>query len=420
MGCFEGVRLMVGFKLASIMDGVSNEDIARYHALRLEAEAEGLAAYVARQASKLAKTAAARRRKSVMGALEEFGSSFISSFRPVWATDLRLDEIEIAFFIDGMLADGGFSVLSGTPGSLKTFAAIDLACHVQAGMDWHGRKVRQRPVIYVAAERGEEVKKRVIAWKQKHGITDLDMLITPKQVDFFGKWADTLDIADTMRVIQYFFQAKGGLVIIDTMAMSLGDGDINSNQDVKKFTDSCKDIMSKTGAHVMVVHHVSDKGESGKPMGATALSGAVDASFVIKEKADDVRELKCIKANNIETGVYTHFKPTEVVVGRSRDGVDVKTLVVDQCEEGKTRAKKLLDNADSRDGHVLAAIMATVDSNNHVPLGNARTRYILNNPLPEDATAEDKKRLDNRFDAGIRSLLKALKIKKEGTSLVLT
>ncbi|UWU16003.1 helicase RepA family protein [Rhizobium sullae] len=410
---------MAGFKLASIMDGVSNEDIARYHALRLEAEAEGLDAYVARQASQLAKMAAARRRKSVMGALEEFGSSFISSFRPVWATDLRLDEIEIDFFIDGMLADGGFSVLSGTPGSLKTFAAIDLACHVQAGMDWHGRNVRQRPVIYVAAERGEEVKKRVIAWKQNHGITELDMLITPKQVDFFGKWADTLDIADTMRVIQHFFRAKGGLVIIDTMAMSLGDGDINSNQDVKKFTDSCKRIMVETGSHVLVVHHVSDKGESGKPMGATALSGAVDASFVIREKSDGVRELKCIKANNIETGIFTHFKPTEVIVGKSRDGGHVKTLVVDQCGEGKTKAAKLMDNANSRDADVLAAIKATVDSNNHVPMGNARARYILNSQPPENATAEDKKRLDNRFDAGIRGLLKSDKIEKSGTSLVL-
>jgi len=403
----------------SALAGASEDDMARYRELHASAVAEGMTRYADRHFASYERLAAPRRRRAVMNTLQLFDPSFLTSFKPVWATDLQLEEIEIDFFVDGMLVDGGFSVLSGTPGSLKTFLAIDLACHVQAGIEWHGRRVKQRPVIYIAAERGEEVKKRVIAWKQKHGVNNLDMLITPKQVDFFGIWRDTLDIADTMRVIQHVMGAEGGgLVVIDTMAMSLGNGDINSNQDVKKFTDSCKRIMVETGSHVMVVHHVSDKGESGKPMGATALSGAVDASFVIKEKSDDVRELKCIKANNIETGIFTHFKPTEVVVGKNRDGGDIKTLVIDPCGPGKSKAQKLQDNTSGRDAEVLAAIMATVDSNNHVPMGNARARFILDISLPADATAEEKKRADNRFDAGLRSLVRADKIEKDGTSLV--
>jgi RecA-family ATPase len=58
----------------------------------------------------------------------------------------------------------------GTPGAAKTFAALDMGLCIAAGIDYHGRKVRQGPVIYVTGEGQNGLARRAEAWSSHNGI----------------------------------------------------------------------------------------------------------------------------------------------------------------------------------------------------------------------------------------------------------
>ena len=88
--------------------------------------------------------------------------------------------------VDGLLSPTGFSVLYGASGSGKTFAAIDLACHVACDMPWRGMAVKQGKVIYVAAEAARSVQHRVYAWSKHHDVDNLPITIVECAVDLLS------------------------------------------------------------------------------------------------------------------------------------------------------------------------------------------------------------------------------------------
>src|SRR4051794_26781139 len=74
----------------------------------------------------------------------------------VWADNITLD-LGRPGLVDGLLASTGMTVQYGESGSGKTFVALDLGCHVAAGLPWRGMDVEQGVVVYVAAESPESV-----------------------------------------------------------------------------------------------------------------------------------------------------------------------------------------------------------------------------------------------------------------------
>jgi AAA domain len=67
------------------------------------------------------------------------------------------------WLVHNLLGDGDASVMYGKPGDGKSVLAEDLALHVAAGRPWHGRKVKQGAIIFVALERRKLVERRAIA-----------------------------------------------------------------------------------------------------------------------------------------------------------------------------------------------------------------------------------------------------------------
>ena len=68
---------------------------------------------------------------------------------------------------------------------MKTFFALDLALCVAAGIDFHGRKVKQGPVVYVLGEGRGGLKKRVSAWLQEHQLArEPDAFFVTEAVQF--------------------------------------------------------------------------------------------------------------------------------------------------------------------------------------------------------------------------------------------
>ena len=79
------------------------------------------------------------------------------------------------YLVKGIIETAAVALIYGESGCGKTFLTLDLALHVAAGWEWFGRKVRQGRVVYVAAEAGASIERRVAAFYQ-HKCGDLSEL----------------------------------------------------------------------------------------------------------------------------------------------------------------------------------------------------------------------------------------------------
>ncbi len=78
------------------------------------------------------------------------------------------------WLMHGWIPEGGVVGLYGPPNEGKSFIALDWSMSISMGLPWLGRyATKQSPVVYVAAEGGRGIKKRVEEWMRAHEVTDL-------------------------------------------------------------------------------------------------------------------------------------------------------------------------------------------------------------------------------------------------------
>ncbi|NTT26274.1 AAA family ATPase [Pseudomonas aeruginosa] len=187
------------------------------------------------------------------------------------------------WLVPGLLVEDSVAAIYGAPESGKSFLALDIAMAVAGGVDWHGRRVTDGGVLYVAAEGASGLGKRVRAWEIDRGI----------DVGTFPLWLDHGEInlaaerdggvrAFVSDVVEELGPLR--LVVIDTLNQTAAGADENSAKDMGRYIASMKRIRDETGATVVVVHH-SGK-DPGKGMrGSSSLLGAMDTTVeVIRDK----------------------------------------------------------------------------------------------------------------------------------------
>lgn len=257
-------------------------------------------------------------------------------------------------FIKGVFGVNEFTMLSGKPGSGKSVITTDMACHVAAGMDWHGRKVKQGLVVYIAAERKDLTKRRMLAFRKRHGIKGaIPLLVMGGRMDLTTGIKDAEDIAATIKRAEEDCGMDCVWIIVDTLTRVFGPGDQNASKDMTRFIQSCDTIReSVAGSHVTVIHHTGWAGDRGK--GAIDLDGAVDASFLVKKEAGGYL-LECDGTNDGDEGVITHFRMEGVQVGNDEDGQPTMAPVVIPTD-GKTAGEKLVASVKGHAAAVLEAL----------------------------------------------------------------
>lgn len=196
-----------------------------------------------------------------------------------------LDESEIAelpplaWLIDQHLPENGLGVIYGKPKSGKTFIGVSMACAVSVGVPWLGFPVLcPTQVVYIYAEGWRSTHKRVLAWKQAHGIEKLsNFYAIPCPVSITDERDLNLMVAAIVNR-----GLKPGLIVIDTLARCFGGLNENSTQDMSKFVESCDSLRNDAfpGSTVLVVHH-SGKDDAQGARGSSALLGAVDVEWEV-------------------------------------------------------------------------------------------------------------------------------------------
>ncbi len=229
------------------------------------------------------------------------------------------------YLVKGWIDQGAFSVVYGESNVGKTFLALDLALYVAAGLDWHGAKVRDTgPVIYIASEGGRGICNRIAAVKQQS--PDL----ATAAGDNFMLLSDALDMcrADSGALIEALAQLpeKPVLIVIDTLARSMGLGDENSSTDMGAFIRSVDQVRAATGAHVMIIHHAGKDAAKGA-RGHSSLRAAVDTEIQITRDGPVIMA-ETRKQRDMEGEQAFAYTLSSVHLGADEDGDAVTSCVV--------------------------------------------------------------------------------------------
>jgi RecA-family ATPase len=140
--------------------------------------------------------------------------------------------------IEDFLDEGALSVFYGDSNAGKTFVALDAVFAVATGQAWNGRRTKQGLVIYVAAEGGKKIRRRLAALAKRYEETCGDAAPTPLfaiiryPIDLRSSDADLDELLANIKEAE---RATGHLcvwVVVDTLSRAMAGGDENSSVDM--------------------------------------------------------------------------------------------------------------------------------------------------------------------------------------------
>jgi hypothetical protein len=245
-----------------------------------------------------------------------------------------------SWLIKGWLPDSGLAMLFGPSGAGKTFAALSMAASIASGKPWHGHRVAQGAVIYLAGEGHYGLRMRVAAWAQANGPEGLENLyISNRGIDLDAPQA----AAEVIRAIKEPSPTKVSLVIIDTLATHFG-GEENSARDTRQLLSAAQVIGRAYGCVVCLIHHTGlGVGSSERARGSSSLKAAMDWQMLLAT-GDDQITLSCTKAKDSEPPQPLAARLQRVTLAGwlDEDGEQVQGAVfmVDGFAEKKGKEKK--------------------------------------------------------------------------------
>jgi hypothetical protein len=291
-------------------------------------------------------------------------------------------------------------------------------------MDWHGRKVKQGLVVFFAAERKKLTERRVAAWRETHGVTNIPFVVVGGKLDMTTGLIDAKALAMTIKALE----AKSGfqcvLIILDTVTRTFGPGDQHQSRDMQRYVQSVDELNRATNAHIAAIHHSPWNDDRGK--GAIDLDGAIDVSFVVNVKGSGLAKvftLSCTGANDGEEGPVTSFRLESVALGTDADGKPTTAPVVVQADVVVCDGS----NLKGQSAKALESLERAIEEHGECPPDGSpgfpdgvvtvsrdqwRERFYADTRAREDKVTEDT--LRKRFNRAILDLTTAKQLETVG------
>jgi hypothetical protein len=246
----------------------------------------------------------------------------------------------------------GTGMMFGPSGSGKTFWMLDLAFHVQNGVQWRDKDVAQGDVMYIAAEAGRGIKKRIRGVLNAHpGWT----------APFFADMAPDLSDVEWIKTIRDAAQAAGrpSMVVIDTMSASFA-GDDSSQADVAPMIRNLTSLSMALECLVVFVHHTTKEGTSWR--GSGAFFADVDAVLELVTSGEGNTRKQHIVQRKHRDGEAGKEYPFDLVVteslGTKPNGKHITTMVVEQSTQRAAPKKAGKEGTNAR---LLREVYAEID-----------------------------------------------------------
>ncbi len=261
----------------------------------------------------------------------------------------------------GLLPRVGIGLLFGESGAGKSFAAVHAALSIAWGLPLFGSKTKTGGVLYIAAEGGTSVNRRLTAADRAMApavaaananrsagtapFSRAPIRVVHETPDLSrdGK-ADPL--IRTIKQAEADFAAAGvrlALVIVDTWHAAMGGGDENSAADAGHALKPLIAESERGGFLTLIVHHPGKDVDRGS-RGSNALPAAADAIIAVTvpgyggpvaKPASAVRRATVTKMRDGDAGMTFDYNLTVVPIGIDEDGDPVTTCVVEAVEPAK-------------------------------------------------------------------------------------
>ena len=238
----------------------------------------------------------------------------------------------VEFLIDQLLPEKAFTMMYGSPGSGKSFLAIDMALSVANGVPWQGYETKRGAVLYIAGEGVGGFGKRWKAWSKHKGMDKThDMHVLPVAVNFMDEEEITRLLYTIDRLDKQF-----SMVVVDTVHRSMHGAEENSASEMARFIDACDTIQRHTGGTMLAVHH-SGKNSAQGARGSNSLLGAVSTSLMVG-KSDDIVTLRVEKQKDAEP-IEGDLRFNMLVVPAS---ISETSVVLEKTDEAAQRNRSAL------------------------------------------------------------------------------
>lgn len=271
--------------------------------------------------------------------IEESGPGRLEEPIPVFdfitAEELLKEPKPIPWLIKGYIENNALSTLYGEPGAGKSFAAIDAACCIATGYDFHGNPVKIKgAVYYIMGEGHAGIGRRLFAWQKDRGcsLAQKPIFVSTASAALIDE-SSALSVSKSIEDISKSTETTPVMVVIDTLNRNFGAGDENSTRDMTAFLHNIDTLIrQKYKCHVMIVHH-SGKDAAKGARGSGALKAAMDAEYELSVTADKIMTLKVTKMKDAEAPPKMSFKQKIVALPFTNDdGDQLSSLVLEKTD----------------------------------------------------------------------------------------
>ena len=235
---------------------------------------------------------------------------------------LREQSHATTWMIKHLLPTECIGVLFGASGTFKSFVAVDMACHIAHGLPWLGRRTVKGSVVYLAAEGGGGIWKRVCAWHKARKLPwdKAPLHVIPAALDL---------VADTSRMAEAIKGAgvEPALVVIDTMSQTFS-GEENSSTDVASYFRALSALIKQRWHCAVLVLHHSGHSATERPRGSTAIQANTDFIFgLFRDEKEMLATMTCVHVKDGERFNDATFALAPQALGTDEDGDEIKSLV---------------------------------------------------------------------------------------------
>ena len=176
----------------------------------------------------------------------------------------------IDFLVEGLIAAGTVTMISGESGSGKSTLASAIGGAVSIGRPFAGLTTRQRPVLVIDKENPLSV---VVERLERLGITD------GPEFRIWGGWCEEEPVAPSAAIISQWVDEceRKPLILVDSL-VAFCSGDENDAGETRKYMNAFRKL-ADAGATVLLLHH-SGKAETAKEYrGSSDIKASLDVGY---------------------------------------------------------------------------------------------------------------------------------------------
>jgi AAA domain-containing protein len=248
------------------------------------------------------------------------------------------------WLIKNVIARGETSSWIAPPGTGKSALLTDVAVSASGGRnDWRGYRCKGRcGVLYLALERADLVKRRLIAHRRRDGLPSLPIAVSSQVIDLMHAGCVNVILNAIDRVEQHY-GCELGLVVIDTYpkGIAAGGGDESLARDQNIALANLRRVLDQKQVHIAGIGHTG-KDESRGERGSNARLGDVD--LLVQISGDNIKTATVKKANDQAGGPLTSFQLEPFDFGADEDGDPIRTFILSQDVPAAVTADRALSD----------------------------------------------------------------------------